>query len=395
MTVRNWHCRATAGVLVIALSLASSVSDRALAVIGGSPDRTTNDVVVGIALSNSLTGPFCSGTLVDTTWVLTAAHCVTDSNGSLGGWVSSAVVGTSAGLNGDPTRRSPIRAVVVHPNYRSSAAGADLALIKVDPNFGGARAAIASATDVSAIEVVFGSATTVGFGRISQTGPTSPTALEVTTTLWSPSECRKQWPYRATLHRDDFVCSQGTLSRTVCNGDSGGPLFVTLDNRRFLAGVLSFGSAVACGYSFTIHTRITSYQSFLESYGIGKVTPVVPELPPLPTSPDGIVPELPALPVFQASAPPVLPKFIATRTYQLVLSEMGRGCAIYVDGQVGQRGLRVRLFFSRSGGAAVASRILDEFGDASVNIRGNCSSVRRTGVYVQLATGGPRTQAIE
>ena len=395
VSLRGRICSMSIASVLSAVIVVTLHTPGASAVIGGVPDRTTSDIVVGLAPFNKLGSPYCSGTLVDSNWVLTAAHCVTNDDGSLGSWLSSSVVGTSSGLNGDSSRRSSIRAVAVHPNYRGSATGADIALIKVDSNFGGARAALASTADVSAIESIFGVATTVGFGRVSQAGPTSSTALEVTTTLWPPSECRRQWPYTGSSHRDDFICSQGTLSRTVCNGDSGGPLFITLDNQRLLAGVLSFGSARACGYSFNVHARVTSFQAFLDSYGIGKVTPVVPELPPLPTSPEGVIPELPALPVFQAATAPVLPKFTTSRAYQLVLSNAGQGCLVYIDGQLGQRGLRIRLFTQRTGGSPVASRILDEYGDATLRSGASCANLRRTGIYIQLASGGPRSQAVE
>lgn len=378
----------------IVLVCGSYSAKNANAVIGGAPDRLTSEVVVGFARAGSLGSPFCSGTVVDTSWILTAAHCVTDSNGFIGEWLSTSVVGTTAGLTGDSSRRSVIRGVVVHPLYRASSVGADIALVKVDPVFP-TIAPIATGSDVSAIESIWGAAVAVGFGRVTQSGPTSSTALEVTTTLWPPGDCRRQWPYSGTVHRDDFICSQGSISRTVCRGDSGGPLFVTIDNRRLLAGVLSFGSANACGLAFNVHTRVSTYVSFLESYGIGKVIPVVPELPPLPTTPDGVVPDLPAPPILQAASIPVLPKFSISRAYQLVLEPTTRGCTVYIDGQVGQRGIRVRVFTQKTGGAAAASRVLDQFGDTQFTLPRSCDGVRRTGVFVQFALTGPRTQAVE
>jgi len=173
-------------------------------------------------------------------------------------------------------------------------------------------------------------------------------------------------------------------------------MFVVVGGQRKVAGVLSFGSAVACGYSITVHTRVSNFRPFLEQYGIGKPVEVIPELPALPT-PDlsGVVPELPALPIFETASNPVLPKFTASRIYQLLLTQTKAGCGIYIDGPVAQRGLTIRLFTSRAGGTPVTSRVLDQYGDTTARSKSSCASLRKTGVYVQLDGTQTRTQAVE
>jgi hypothetical protein len=368
---------------------------KASAVIGGTPDTTTSNVVVGFARSSNLNSPYCSGVLVSSTWVLTAAHCIVDGNGSLGSWLASTVIGTTEGLRGNSSLRSVIRGVVPHPSYSPTSLSSDIALVQIDPVFAGVSASIATAEEVAAFEAVASTVINVGFGRISQTGPTSSTALEVQATIWPSNECQRQWPYR-TKYVSEFVCSKGTITKTVCNGDSGGPMFVTLGGQRKVAGILSFGSSVACGYSLTVHTRVSSYRTFLEQYGIGRPVEVVPEVPGLPTPSDpGVIPELPALPVFETTSNPILPKFTVSRVFQLILTPRARNCVVYVDGPLAYSKLKAALFSSRTGSKPLVTRNFDQFGDINFNVKSSCTSLRKSGIYLQLEGSTTRTKAVE
>jgi hypothetical protein len=220
--------------------------------------------------------------------------------------------------------------------------------------------------------------------------------------------CSSAWTYNIP-YSFNFVCVAPSLASTVCNGDSGGPLFVEIAGVRKIAGVTSFGSAAGCGANLSIFTRVPSFLGWISSIsgvGVGSSTPVT-VAPVVTTVPAGsqvvVFPDVPPLlpvnvpplyPSVSDRGRPVLPKFSVTRAYQLLVEQVGGKCNVDIDADLSLRGKRVEIFLSRTEKRAKYRRILDEFGDVQIRLTKSCGTLLRSGIFVQLEGSKTRFRAV-
>ena len=391
-------------VCLIVAPIFALKTPRAEAIIGGVRDVTTSDVVVAMHKVGSQ--PYCSGTLVAATWVVTAAHCVwDDTRGTATPYWDQIRISTSSGFSGLNTASSPVRGIAVNPNYSGWRTGSDIALIKVDDVFGGKFSPLASADEINAYSDSFSSVIASGFGLTSNDGATSPVALETTLTLFPSLDCSNSLSSELRPLSQTILCANGSSTASVCSGDSGGPLFLNTPTGRKLAGATSFGS-VPCTLSRTKYTNVSSYLKFLNSYGVGLSTSVITPAPgsilvaTLPNAqvlpPFSTIFQTPNLPTFNQVNPVVVPKFTISRTFQLLLDKVSsKQCEVDIDGPIELTNLKVRIFVGKTSAKPYLSRTLNSFGDIQFKANLACDYIRRLGVFVLLDNSAVRLRVIE
>ena len=255
-------------------ALALDIKDPSLA-----PVEETSKIVGGVAAapgawpwiaallyandSNVFSAQFCSGVLIDKSWVLTAAHCVQGMSAqgiqvAVGAWDLTAFTGS----------RTPVRSIRIHPQFSSTSLYNDIALVELSVP--------------SSIQPI-----ALFSGESVDNTPPSLLGKLVTVLGWGVADSTTSWYYPEILRQvslpvvADSTCNDIYINpvlpsqfcagywegKDACEGDSGGPAVVQVDGHWVHAGIVSAG--VSCQEYFGWYgkyTRTSAYLSFIRQY---------------------------------------------------------------------------------------------------------------------------------
>lgn len=232
-----------------------------------------------VSMQSDSFGHFCGGSLIDSEWVLSAAHCA--------GYATHVEIGRHNLANGGESYESlQVEYEVVHPGFDSCTLSNDVMLVKLKEPSSYTPVALNNETN-SSITENNADVTVMGWGTTSRGGSTSDVLLEVELDVVSNDICNDQYGNEEITN--DMMCAARD-GKDSCQGDSGGPLIKKGSSveEDVQVGIVSWGYGCADPRYSGVYSRV----SYLYDWIIENQNTYAPTLSMAPTTaptpcPDG------------------------------------------------------------------------------------------------------------
>ena len=227
-------------------------------IIGGRVANASEYPWMAVLVENLSGRAFCGATLINTRFVLTAAHCMIKQDESS----FHVVLGENDITSPSSASLYRISRIYSHPKFSGPPDFAnDLSLVELErPVTVGDRMTPVCLPQPGPTEFPtsrYGYLMVAGWGLLRDKGPQPKTLIEADVIQRLNSYCALVYGRKFT---QKHICAN-SMSSSVCNGDSGGPLMLRSKGKVFEIGVVSYG--YVCG-NYRYPAAFTRTQAYLD-----------------------------------------------------------------------------------------------------------------------------------
>uniref|UniRef100_A0A3P8WSD0 Peptidase S1 domain-containing protein n=1 Tax=Cynoglossus semilaevis TaxID=244447 RepID=A0A3P8WSD0_CYNSE len=217
---------------------------------------------------------FCAGTLLNTEWALTAAHCV---KGRLAADINIIFGRLAHGAVSATETKTALTEIIIHPEYNATTHDKDIALLKLQTSIvvnNHIQPICLPTTNSQFFTSTLCWAT--GWGKVNNNDfSLSDNLQEIDIPVVGKKKCSCSYQSTPkTTITDNMICAGGK-DKGICLGDGGGPLQCKQDDKWILAGITSIATPCLDGLPQAF-TRVSQFQDWILQSMKGFVTGLVP-----------------------------------------------------------------------------------------------------------------------
>jgi len=236
-------------------------------IVGGKPARIADypwQVSLGVSwIADPYQAHFCGGSVYSAGWIITAAHCVSQTA------AKDIVITAGTDKLGQDGERRNVRRVIVNPSYDGQSQDSDVALLELMAPLP-LGPAIQPISLMTAAEEANWSwqaqpLSTVGWGATREGGQPVRDLRFVPVGLVDRGSCNGALAYDGKITENMVCAGNSEGGQDSCQGDSGGPLSASLAGKAKLLGVVSWGYGCARPGLVGVYTRVPRFAAWADA----------------------------------------------------------------------------------------------------------------------------------